>query len=102
MGTSRLDRLLAELKARYELSDSFLDRLRPQVETILSDEVAEGHRVGLLEKVAETCQRDHQLRTSAQGIKDSLHEMLQWLELMKGYLGKLTDRKESQEGEASS
>ncbi|MBI4878649.1 MAG: hypothetical protein HY812_03185 [Planctomycetes bacterium] len=71
---SRVDGLLAELASRYSLTERFLAELRPTLVTILADEQLSAHRTHLLEQVAETCQRDQELRRAFAALRRSLQQ----------------------------
>jgi hypothetical protein len=60
---TRLDALLAELRSRHRNEDpKFLDAVRPIAERILDPALPEAVRVPLLERLAETFERDVQIR----------------------------------------
>lgn len=63
MTTSRLDALMAELQARHGNHDpQFLAAIRPLVARILEPATPVTARVPLLELLAETFERDFQVR----------------------------------------
>lgn len=60
----RVDRLMQELASRHGNADAgFLTAVRPLVERILDPKLSEALRVPLLEMLAETFERDVQIRT---------------------------------------
>ena len=63
---TRVERILAELRARHGNDDRFTERLRPMLERIVDPELSEESQLGLLELVAETCERNTQIRSDGQ------------------------------------
>ncbi len=59
---TRVDRILTELRARHGSDECFEARLRPMLERIVDPAMSEECQVGLLEIVAETCERNTQIR----------------------------------------
>lgn len=57
---SRVDSLIAELRARHGNEELFFDHLRPLVVKIFDPATPEESRNSLLELVAETCERNHE------------------------------------------
>ena len=62
---TRVDTLMLELQARHKNSDPrFLTAVRPMVERILDPATPDAARVPLLEMLAETFERDVQIRAA--------------------------------------
>jgi hypothetical protein len=81
----RLDALLAELAARHGNQDPrFLAAVRPLAERILDPALPAGARVSLLEKLAETFERDAQVRRDMARLRADL---AQWFADLKRLLG---------------
>ena len=84
---TRVDRILAELRARHDNDDRFAERLRPMLERIVDPAVSEACQVGLLELVAETCERNTQIRTDGKAALVAWGEYVQSLiKLLRGEL----------------
>lgn len=60
----RSERILAELSYRYDLKNSFVERLRPWVDRIVDEEIPEHQQIALLELLAETCERQKRIDES--------------------------------------
>ena len=82
----RVDRLIAELTARYELQERFIKQLRPAIERIFSDEIPEDRRPYLLEVVAQTCQNDLMIRRRFSVLESALKDLFTSLNSMTGRL----------------
>ena len=72
---NRVDAVLDELSSRHQNTDArFLAAIRPIVERILAPDTPASARVGLMELLAETFERDVQIRqdiaAARQGIVD--------------------------------
>jgi hypothetical protein len=76
MSSQRVDHLLEELTARYDLQDRFLKQVRPLVDRIFSDEVSEERRTILLEVLAQTCQNDLLIRRRFAAIEVALKDLV--------------------------
>jgi hypothetical protein len=76
MDSQRVDHLLEELTARYELQDRFLKQVRPFVDRIFSDEISEERRTKLLEVLAQTCQNDLLIRRRFAAIEVALKDLV--------------------------
>lgn len=76
----RVEHILDELTARYDLKEPLRRRLRPLLQRILAPDVPEERRVFLLEMVAETCQRDQKIRTTFGLLKERLEQLSRSLE----------------------
>lgn len=73
----RVDALLSELSARHHNQDPrFLTAVRPMVEGILDPRIREQDRVGLLELLAETFERDVQVRVDCERARVAWSEFL--------------------------
>ena len=72
---SRVESLLAELQARHGNSAEFFAQLRPAIERILDDGTPAEARPHLLELVAETCERDLEIRAGSERLRAALRAM---------------------------
>ena len=61
---SRVDSLIAELRARHGDDGNFFDHLRPLIEKIFDPATPEQSRNSLLELAAETCERNQEIRSN--------------------------------------
>ena len=80
--SERVEGLLAELQARHKTEPEFMERLRPELECILSEDTPEDSRIRLLELVAETCDRQTQIARSCDALLavfDGMFEQLRSL-----------------------
>lgn len=76
----RAESLIRELSARHGNRDqAFLTAVRPMVEKILDDGTPEGARVTLLEMLAETFERDVQIRSDLAAARAAWDELLRLL-----------------------
>ena len=89
MTLQRIDRLILELKARYELSAEFVAQVRPTVEKIFSPAIADDVRTTLLEQLAETCQRDLERRRSLVKARQGLSRVMNNLRTLQERLDQL-------------
>lgn len=69
---SRVDSLIAELRARHGNEELFFQRLRPLLEKILDPGTPEESRHSLLELAAETCERQQQVKTNGEAARVAL------------------------------
>ena len=89
---SRRDRILCELAQRYELRPSFLRKLRPRVEAILDQDLAEGDRLRLLETLAATCERVGRVETAARDARRSARRLVDDFSRLMRHLERTTQR----------
>lgn len=87
MTEPRADRLLAELRQRYDLDPAFVAKLRPSVIAIFSPEIPEERRTELLELLAETCERNVRIREGNVKLKEALQRLLATLIILRDRLG---------------
>ena len=80
--SERVEGLLAELQARHKTEPEFMERLRPELERILSDDTSEDSRIRLLELVAETCERQTQIARSCNALLEVFDGMFEQLRSM--------------------
>lgn len=81
----RVESLLLELQARHRNQDPrFLEAVRPMAERILDPTLSDAARVQLLELLAETFERDVQIRAATAA---SLVALRAWVANMKRLLG---------------
>ena len=80
---------MAELKARYELREDFIERLRAPVALILSEEIPRERRRELLELLAETCERDVKIRREGANLRSAFQELFRVLGDLNEKLRKL-------------
>ena len=84
---TRVEALLAELSARHRNQDPrFLTAVRPLVARVVDPGLPEAERVRLLELVAETFERDVQVRRDCLAAKDA------WAGYIAALLPLLRDR----------
>lgn len=83
---TRVDSLLQELSARHANHDPrFLQAVRPMVERILDPGLAEGTRTSLLEMLAETFERDVEVRRDCAAAREHLAAFFaQLMKLLRG------------------
>jgi len=82
----RVDTLITELSSRHHNTDEkFLTAVRPIVEKILDDKTPEEARVPLLEMLAETFERDVNIRTNGEAAQLAWKQFTEvLLRLLKG------------------
>ncbi len=80
--SERVEGLLAELQARHKTEPEFMEKLRPELERILSDDTSEDSRIRLLELVAETCERQTQISRSCDALLEVFDGMFEQLRSM--------------------
>lgn len=97
----RVEKILAELQSRYDLQDDFLAKLRPMVSTVLSDEIDDEQRTGLLEMVAETCERDLRLRKGSVALKSALQSLVDTLRELHDKVRELGERQRRPDAEGA-
>lgn len=79
----RVDALIQELSARHANDDErFLAAVRPMVERILDPAMPEEHRVPLLELLAESFERDVQVRRDLQQARENWARFFEALKQM--------------------
>jgi len=88
---NRPDRILDELTARYDLQERFLEKLRPMVEKIFSEDIRDSDRTMLLEMLAETCERDRQLREGSEALRQAFVQLIATLRALQAHVRKLRD-----------
>lgn len=82
---TRVDALLQELSARHRHHDArFLSAVRPLVESMLDPAIAADRRVGLLELLAETFERDLAIRRDTALARQHLQQYLAQLRELLG------------------
>jgi hypothetical protein len=82
---TRVDAILAELSARHRNHDPrFLALVRPMVAQIVDPGMPEGERVRLLELVAETFERDVQVRRDCAAAKAAWGKLFATLQKLLG------------------
>ena len=80
----RVDSLIAELSVRHKNADPrFLAAVRPMVVSILDPATPEDARVPLLEMLAETFERDVQIRDNCAAAREAFQA---WIEAIKRLL----------------
>ena len=73
----RADTLIQELSARHQNTDPrFLKAVRPLVVAILDDKTPEAARVPLLEQLAETFERDVQIRENCEAARQAWDQFI--------------------------
>ena len=80
--SERVEGLLAELQTRHKTEPEFMEKLRPELERILSDDTSEDSRIRLLELVAETCERQTQIARSCNALLEVFDGMFEQLRSM--------------------
>ncbi|MCB9879326.1 MAG: hypothetical protein H6835_17160 [Planctomycetes bacterium] len=83
---NRVDNLIRELASRHRNHDPrFLEAVRPMVASILDDRTPEHARVPLLEMLAETFERDVQVRRDCAAAQAAWAELFETLKrLIRG------------------
>lgn len=82
---TRIDSLLFELQSRHRNQDPrFLAAVRPLVEKILDPTLPEPARIPLMEMLAETFERDVQVRTDLAKTREGLAAVFDHLKRLLG------------------
>jgi len=80
----RVDSLIAELSVRHKNADpKFLAAVRPMVVSILDPATPEESRIPLLEMLAETFERDVEIRDNCTAARQAFEA---WIEALKRLL----------------
>lgn len=97
----RTTRILAELTERYDLQADFVQKVRPMVDTIFSDDIKDEDRTALLEVLAETCERDLRMRKGSAALREALTGLVDTLKELHDKVRELNELrpKKGDEGE---